>query len=299
MFRRIICTTAAALLAFGPLSAQDNIAADFERYLELWGELVDNLGEASPEACAQGADASRKWADEHLREIIEIEKHLADAGGGEDPLAVLDSTEAERLVDQFSTSFERWMDWGFACIESPEAVAAGEYVKQRRTELELEILGEPRAYSQLEEDLGTLDDPRSQAQQMVADGERLAQSGNIEMALEAFRQSTRIDTTYVITAESLNELCWFGALWERAESVMFACELAVERSGGLAWIIDSRGLARALTGNLEGAIADFETFINSPDATRTDIDDREDWIRALRAGENPLTSEVLEQLRRS
>lgn len=298
MFRRVIFTTAASLLAFGPLSAQNNVSADFERYLELWDGLVENLGEASPEACAQGADAARKWADEHLREILEIEKRMADAGGGDDPLAGLDSTETERLADRFSASFERWMDWGFACIESPEAVAAGEYVEQRGAELKLEIFGEPRAYSQLEDDLGALDDPRSQAQQMVADGEHLAQSGNIEMALEAFRQGTQIDATYMIPAESLNELCWFGALWERAESVMFACELAVERSGGLAWIIDSRGLARALTGNLEGAIADFETFINSSDATRTDIDDREGWIQALRAGENPLTREVLERLRR-
>jgi len=298
MLRRIIFTMAASLFAFAPLSAQDSVAADFQRYLELWDGLVENLGEASPEACAQGADAARKWADEHLREIIEIEKRLADEGGGDDPLATLDSTEAERLADQFSTTFERWMDWGFACIESPEAAAAGEYVEQRRAELELEIFGEPRAYSRLEDDLATLDDPRYQAKQMVADGERLAQSGNIEMALEAFRQGTQIDTTYVIPAESLNELCWFGALWERAESVMFACELAVERSGGLPWIIDSRGLARALTGNIKGAIADFETYIGSRDATRSDIDEREEWIRALRAGENPLTKEVLEGLRR-
>ena len=298
MFRRIIFTTAASLVAFSPLSAQDSVTADFARYLQLWDGLVENLGEASPEACAQGADAARRWADEHLREIIEIEKRLADAGGGDDPLAALDSTEAERLADQFSTSFERWMDWGFACIENPEAVAAGKYVEQRRAELELEIVGEPPAYSQIEDDLATLDDPQNQAQQVVADGERLAQSGNIDMALEAFRQATQIDTTYVIPGESLNELCWFGALWERAASVMFACELAVERSCGLPWIIDSRGLARALTGDSEGAIADFETFINSRDATRTDIDDREDWIRALRAGENPLTSEVLERLRR-
>lgn len=183
MFRRIIFTTAASLLAFGPLSAQDTVTSDFERYLELWDELVDHIGEASPEACTQGADAAREWADKHLREIIEIEKRLADAGGGDDPLAVLDSTETERLANQFSTSFERWMDWGFACIESPEAVAAGEYVEQRRAELELEILGEPEVYSQLEDDLGALDDPRSQAQQAVSDGERLAQSGNIDLAL--------------------------------------------------------------------------------------------------------------------
>lgn len=55
---------------------------------------------------------------------------------------------------------------------------------------------------------------------------------------------------------------------------------------------DSRGIARVLTGDFEGAISDFEAYVayTSSEEYRTL---RQEWIDALRAGENPLTPEVL------
>ena len=62
-------------------------------------------------------------------------------------------------------------------------------------------------------------------------------------------------------------------------------------------IIDGRGLARALTGDIEGAIADFQVYVNwtSNEEKKTQ---RQEWIKALQAGENPFTDKLLKELQR-
>lgn len=51
---------------------------------------------------------------------------------------------------------------------------------------------------------------------------------------------------------------------------------------------DSRGLARSLTGDFQGEIADFQAFVE-----QTNNDDkkarRQEWIEMLKVGENPFT----------
>ncbi len=63
---------------------------------------------------------------------------------------------------------------------------------------------------------------------------------------------------------------------------------------------DSRGLARALTGDIEGAIEDFQAFVEWAD-NRTEYEkrkaQRQQWIKALQAGENPFTPELFKELR--
>jgi hypothetical protein len=56
-------------------------------------------------------------------------------------------------------------------------------------------------------------------------------------------------------------LCWAGSLRGYAAEVMTACDLAVERDPDSGWYRDSRGVARALTGDYPGAISDFEAYI--------------------------------------
>lgn len=55
-------------------------------------------------------------------------------------------------------------------------------------------------------------------------------------------------------------------------------------------------MARVLTGDYEGAISDFEFFIE-----QTEIEEqkaqRQAWIQSLQAGENPLTPDVLESIK--
>ena len=77
---------------------------------------------------------------------------------------------------------------------------------------------------------------------------------------------------------------------------MFACDKAVSLSRKDGDIIDSRGLARALTGDIEGAIADFQVFVEWTSNKKRKAQ-RQEWIKALQAGENPFTDELLKELK--
>ena len=102
-----------------------------------------------------------------------------------------------------------------------------------------------------------------------------------------------------------NLSCWFGSLLQHADEVLPHCERAVaiaEEQGSplIANFRDSRGVALALTGDFEGAIRDFEAFVNY--LTESGFYDRygpkrEAWIEALKNSENPFTREVLDELR--
>lgn len=131
----------------------------------------------------------------------------------------------------------------------------------------------------------------------LREGRRLAVAGEIALALEAYRAAQDASERLTITARDWNTLCWRGALWGHAADVMFACERAVALAPEHPGIRDSRGLARALTGDVEGAIADFEFFVEQMAPGGQARAAREEWIAALRAGRNPFTPSVLERLR--
>ncbi len=61
-------------------------------------------------------------------------------------------------------------------------------------------------------------------------------------------------------------------------------------------IQDNSGLARALTGDFKGAIADFEAYIAQADGDSKA--QRQRWVKELRAGKNPLIDTELKKLRR-
>jgi hypothetical protein len=81
---------------------------------------------------------------------------------------------------------------------------------------------------------------------------------------------------------------------------MDSCERALSLSPDDGAIHDSRGLARALTGNTAGAIEDFNVYIawaKQKGLDRKDIAQREEWIATLQAGRNPFDQANLEALR--
>ncbi|MEA5497788.1 WD40 repeat domain-containing protein [Limnoraphis robusta] len=117
-----------------------------------------------------------------------------------------------------------------------------------------------------------------------------------EEAIAAFNQAQKLDSNIEITASDWNELCWEGSVNKQAEKVMFACENAVQLAPKNGWIYNSRGLARALTGNVDGAIEDFEMFVQSA-GNEEEKAQRKGWIESLKKGENPFTDEVLKGLR--
>lgn len=122
---------------------------------------------------------------------------------------------------------------------------------------------------------------------------------NPKYAMAAYSSAEAFDTTLTIGARAWNTLCWTGSRTGHAAEVLPACERAVALLDDEwnYWARDSRGLARALTGDLEGAIDDFEALVagTSYDDSRAQ---RQGWIDALRRGENPFTPEVLRALPR-
>ncbi len=77
---------------------------------------------------------------------------------------------------------------------------------------------------------------------------------------------------------------------------MNACDQAVAPDRMHGDRRDSRGLARARTGDFEGAIEDFQAFMEWTDDDEARAQRRK-WIYTLNAGDDPFTPEVLEQLR--
>nr|WP_250565567.1 WD40 domain-containing protein [Adonisia turfae] len=148
--------------------------------------------------------------------------------------------------------------------------------------------------------------PKDRAAKIMAfeEGIQLIKTGDIETAINHFKvvQSLNpplkqtIDATVDEIYSSWNELCWIGSLQGYATEVMFACEKSVDLASYHGGFIDSRGLARALTGDAQGAIADFKVFVEWTSDEKIKVQ-RQAWIDALEKGDNPFTSEVIEALR--
>jgi hypothetical protein len=141
--------------------------------------------------------------------------------------------------------------------------------------------------------------PAFSAAVALSEGINRVREGKVEEAIQAYNQAQILDSNLEITAQYWNSLCWFGSLHGHAADVLYACENAVNLNKGFQ---DSRGLARALTGDLAGALADFQavldsgSFDNYPDDFK---ERRQRWVEALKAGNNPFTPEELEALRQA
>ncbi|MDF5731292.1 MAG: hypothetical protein PUP92_25650 [Rhizonema sp. PD38] len=136
---------------------------------------------------------------------------------------------------------------------------------------------------------------KGKAERKVSEGESLVGQKKIKEAIAAYNQAQKLDPQVEIGANTWDSLCKQGSLNKSAKEVMFACEKAVKLASNNGKFRDSRGLARALTGNYQGAISDFEAFI----AQTTDKDlktQRQGWVQALRGGKNPFTKEELKKL---
>ncbi len=148
-------------------------------------------------------------------------------------------------------------------------------------------------------------DPETEARKLAArglveKGLALARTGAIEEAVAAYEEAQTLAPGLEIPARFWNNLCWFGSLWGNADKVLEACEKAVELAPDEGGYRDSRGVARALMGNFESAIEDFEFFIEwarKRDNLEEYITKRTAWIDELKAGQNPFDTATLEELR--
>jgi len=143
--------------------------------------------------------------------------------------------------------------------------------------------------------------PLFSAAMVLSKGMSLVKEGKVVEAIQAYNQALSIDPNLPISARSWYTLGWFGSFYGYPADVLYACENAVMLEPDNKKYKQGRGLARALTDDLTGALADFETFVEIkmfdyfPEAFKKR---RIRWIEALKAGENPFTSDELEELRR-
>ncbi|MEM7532880.1 MAG: tetratricopeptide repeat protein [Chloroflexota bacterium] len=99
-----------------------------------------------------------------------------------------------------------------------------------------------------------------------------------------------------------NNACWRASLYGQLEVALPYCEDAVKHAPESFDYRDSRGLAYALLGEVDKAIADFQFAVDVAKALddsryKPFIEERQAWIDALKAGENPFTDEMLAELR--
>jgi uncharacterized protein with WD repeat len=130
----------------------------------------------------------------------------------------------------------------------------------------------------------------------VNKGEKLVKEGKVKEALIAYREAQRLQSTWKLYPKSWNNLCRYGSLYGQAAEVMKACENAVTLAPKNGWIRDSRGIARAMAGDTAGAIEDFQLYIKWTGSDKLKKQ-RQGWIDALNAGQNPFTKEEIEGLR--
>jgi len=143
--------------------------------------------------------------------------------------------------------------------------------------------------------------PRTEAGALLAlptlrDGWQLATEGRIPEALAAYTKARELDPALVPSAAAWSTLCWQGGLWGHAADVLSACARAVDMAPEDGEARGGRGLARALTGDVAGALPDLEAYAASGGSLRTRAL-RAEWVEVLRRGDNPFTPALLEALR--
>lgn len=147
------------------------------------------------------------------------------------------------------------------------------------------------------------------ANAFLVKGAKLAQKGEIEKAITAYKEAEKSDIELQISAEYWNRICWNGSLHNQAAKVIDICEKAVALEPENPGIKDSRGLARGLTDNNKGAIEDFQAYINWIDAnisksTEDNVKQklelqkrqRQYWMKMLSTNKNPFTPEEIKIL---
>ncbi|NJN45035.1 MAG: hypothetical protein HC806_10160 [Anaerolineae bacterium] len=135
--------------------------------------------------------------------------------------------------------------------------------------------------------------------QVLDEGFEAGIAGDIATAVEKFDEAEAQGLE--IGAWDWNDLCWLGGIYNQAELSYFACERAVELEPDNGEFHDARGISRALLGDFEGAIVDFEIFVvyaREFDFPEDMIALREQWIEALQLGNNPFDEATLAFLRR-
>lgn len=129
-------------------------------------------------------------------------------------------------------------------------------------------------------------------------GRTYQEMGDLAQTVASYQQALQLDPN---NADWYNNLCWAYGVFNEPDDGLEYCERAIELRAE-PYIHDSRGLVYALLGDYGNAIIDFTIFVNYYEknyAGRSfpEVEQRKGWIKAMQAGDNPFTQEVLDTLR--
>ncbi len=119
-------------------------------------------------------------------------------------------------------------------------------------------------------------------------------------ALDAAGAIRTLNGAAALTPDLWNAVCWYASLYGQPGGALTFCDTALQLDPGNPSYLDSRGLARALTGDLAGAAADFKVFVAfTRQVGRYEPYGklRDGWIVALEKGQNPLDAATIETLK--
>lgn len=133
---------------------------------------------------------------------------------------------------------------------------------------------------------------------MVIEAKQFADSGDMARAATSFERAVALATA-TNDPKINNTICWQGSLLGFALVVMPSCERAVSLAPEDGEIRDSRGVGRARTGNVSGAIEDFQFYIQwatKNQGNEGEIGWRRNWIVAFQSGRDPFDKATVNML---
>ena len=150
------------------------------------------------------------------------------------------------------------------------------------------------------EDVQETDPVELVANGLLTQGKDLAQKGEIEEAVLAYRQSQELGLD--ISDKDWSLLCWSGSRFNAPNEVLFACDNATALASDNLWGQQSRSIARALVDDLAGAAKDLQVVVNWLDSGQAPFlpeefkSIRKNWLSTLQELQNPFTPEAIEQV---
>jgi WD40 repeat protein len=138
-------------------------------------------------------------------------------------------------------------------------------------------------------------DPEEKARQeaskaLVREAEAALRNKRVGAALSSLLKAHSVFPDVKINNRILADICWQGVLQNKAELVLETCERSIKNDPDHGGNRDSRGVARAMTGDVDGAVDDFNAYVLwAPTVGRPQhrIDRRQRWIDQLQKGMNP------------
>ncbi|HLO89006.1 MAG TPA: CHAT domain-containing protein [Nostocaceae cyanobacterium] len=138
------------------------------------------------------------------------------------------------------------------------------------------------------------------ANSLMIQGAKQAKEGNIKIALQMYKDIEKADPEVEIIAVGWHGICKYGNEYNKANEAIETCEKAVSLEPNNPKVVEDRGVAKALTGNINGAIQDFQSVIAMIDKIDKPNENArraklrlQNWISLLKLDKNPVKTMIL------